>query len=86
MLLFTDRENQEHTGLDAIYVAYMEFSEQVMTLETALTYFDDNMPMSGDISTEGPRSDFYDHPASDSMHITRFHRMMGVGRSPSGCS
>lgn len=78
VLVFGDREGQDHTGLDAIYAAYMEFSERVMTLETALTYFDDNMPVSGDIDTTG-RSEFYDRPASDSAHIARFHRLLGVG-------
>ena len=78
VLVFVDKEGQEHTGLDAVYAAYLEFSERVMTLETALTFFDDNMPMSGDVDTSG-RSEFYDRPASDSAHIARFHRLLGMG-------
>ena len=51
-----------------------------MTLETALTYFDDNMPISGG------RFRYHRKEAvpttvrrSDSAHIGRFHRLLGVG-------
>ena len=47
VLVFVDKEGQEHTGLDAVYAAYLEFSERVMTLETALTFLTTTCPCQG---------------------------------------